>query len=120
VTVRLASAIALAAAALIAGSVATAQAQTAGSAVAKPEADAKFSADAATCKDLVRAAFARSEPRTLTLTDEYGRRTEGLIGTIGAGRYPGLYNGRQERDEYRYCMHRRGWANPDEAGVVKP
>jgi hypothetical protein len=107
----------LAAAAFLAGGVVSAQAQTPSPGAAQPNIvkpdSGKQAEDAAACKSLVRSVYARPDPRTVTLTDDYGRRAEGLIGTIGGGRFPGLYIGREEREQYRYCMYQRG-SNPDE------
>jgi hypothetical protein len=105
----------MAAVALLASSMAIAQTPAPGAVQpnpGKPD-SGKQAADAAACKSLVRPIYIRPDPRAVTLTDDYGRRAEGLIGTIGGGRYPGLYVGREEREQYRYCMYQRG-SNPDE------
>lgn len=83
-----------------------AQAQT-------PAPTGKQAADAAQCRAQVRQVYNRPEPRTVTLTDTYGRRAEGLFNQIADGRYVGLHLGREEREQYRYCMFSRG-ADPDQ------
>ncbi len=118
-TVRSASRIALPATAwVLAGFFATAAAQTpAAPPAVNAGADAKFSTDAGACKSWARTAAARTEPSTLALTDQHGRTTEGLIGSVQRGRYPGLYAFYQQREYYRDCMYRRGWRNPDDASA---